>query len=172
MRLRGLCAGIAVCLGVGLLIVAPASGQTAPSVTITPTSGPIGTTITATVTNCVGPNARLDFVIEGFTPANSTTFTPGAGGNATVTIQALDKPGQTENVTAARVTVSCQGQTSGASAPFTITRQATTSTTIGTTSTTTGATTTTVASQPGTTTTTVRPTATATPVGVQIALTG
>ena len=173
MRLRGLFAGIAVCLGAGLFIVGPASGQTAPSLSITPTSGPIGTTITATVTNCVGPNARLDFVIEGFTPANSETFTPAADGSATVSIQALDKEGQTENVTAASVRLSCQGQTSGASAPFTIIRQqATTSTTTATTSTTAKVTTTTVASQPATTTTTVRTAPRATPVAGRATFTG
>ena len=187
MRLRGLLSVIAMSLGAGLWIVGPASGQTGPTVTINPTSGPIGTTITATVTNCVAANgdgtARLDFVIEGFTPANSEFFTPDADGNATVTIQALDKEGQTENVTAARVAVSqCVG--GSASAPFTIIRQQATTTTstapgaTTTTSTAPGATTTTVARQSGTTTTTVRTTTaipttpTAAPVAGRPAFTG
>ena len=180
MKLRGIFAGMVVCLGAGLVTVGSASGQTAPTVTITPTSGPIGTTITATVTNCTGPNARLDFIIEGFTPANSATFSPGADGRATVSIQALEKVGQTENVTAARVAVTqCQGQTSGAgsSAPFTITRQqATTNTTLVTTTTIVGATPTTGAPQLATTTTTIRiasPATVATPtLAPNLALTG
>ncbi len=127
MRLRGVLSGIVVSLGAGLSIVGPASAQTGPTVSITPTSGPIGTTITATVSNCVGANsdgsARLDFAIEGFTPSNTEFFIPSAGGSAVVSIQALDKEGQTENATAATVVLSqCQVDTE-ASAPFTITRQ-------------------------------------------------
>jgi hypothetical protein len=77
----------------------PAAAQvTTPTLSIAPTSGPIGTLITATITGCTppapvpggNPSARLDWDLGG-TPANTVSFTPAADGTATVTIEALEK---------------------------------------------------------------------------------
>lgn len=126
---------LALALFVGLvsvLTIPAASAQAAgPSLTITPTSGPIGTVITASIINCPPPPpdangdqlARLDFAFVTGTPAATESFTPDPDGTATVTIEATDKEahaGETE----AQVNVwQCGGDaTAMGSAPFTVVR--------------------------------------------------
>jgi hypothetical protein len=112
----------------GLGISVPAAAQTNPTLSIEPSSGPIGTIITATVSNCLGGvnnpdgSARLDFAFEGFTPANSVFFVPSPDGTATVTIEAVEKEGQSESLTAAEVNVSQCTNGGFTSVPFTVTR--------------------------------------------------
>ncbi len=156
-RVRLFLAATIAAVGLGLGAGTPASAQAGPpTVSITPASGPIGTEITATVANCPAPagggQARLDFAFEGFTPANSELFTPDAGGAATVTIEATEKAGQSENLTAAEVTVSQCGNEGVGSAPFSVTRSTgtttTTSTSTPTSTSSTSTSTTTTTSQP------------------------
>ena len=168
-------------VGAGLAVAGPASSQNQAGTTLSidPTSGPIGTEITATITNCIGANAdgtaRLDFRYVPGTPANTEMFVPTADGTATVTIEAVDKEGHAD-ATAAEVSVKQCKDGGFAAAPFTVVRPATT----------TGETTTTLAaggsgggseggggsgSGGGTTTTTPQAPA-ATPSPGRIALTG
>jgi len=166
-----------VLVGAGLGLGLPAASQTGATLTINPTSGPVGTTITATITGCVGANndgtARLDFRYVPGTPANTVMFVPAADGTATVAIEAVDKEGHA-GATAAEVRVSQCKDNAFAAAPFTVVR---------TTTTTAAVTTTTLAGgdgRVGTTTTTkpatkpaaTKPAATAKPSTGRIALTG
>jgi hypothetical protein len=115
-----------------VLVVPAASAQTGgPRVTITPTSGPIGTIITAQVSNCSIPPpdlsgnrfARVDFAFVNGTPAETVEFTPGSDGTATVRIRASDKPIHRTD-TRARVNVwRCGGDPEAfGTAPFTVIR--------------------------------------------------
>ena len=130
-RCRVLLAALLASFVVGLAGVGPASSQAgAPAISISPTSGRIGTEITATITNCTAPptaggEARLDFAFEGFTPAATEFFTPAEDGTATVTIEATENEGQTEGLTAALVAVSQCGNEGFTSMPFTVTRAST-----------------------------------------------
>ena len=120
----------------------PASGGVGegPALSIDPTSGPIGTTITATVTGCLPLNpdgeARLDFAFVEFTPSNTVFFEPDAEGDAIVQIEALDKEGTAGETDAEVIVSQCEaggamqnsvgaaGVDEGtASAPFTVIRQ-------------------------------------------------
>lgn len=133
-RVSALLAALVAASAVGVVGIAPASSQAGPpAVSISPTSGPIGTEITATITNCTPPEteggeARLDFAFEGFTPANSELFAPDQDGTATVTIVATEKEGQSEGLTAAEVNVLQCGNEGVGSAPFTVVRTSTTTT--------------------------------------------
>lgn len=184
-----------------LLSAVPASGGTpGPAIeSISPTSGSIGSTITVSVTGCFGganeegtpddpldDTARLDFAFaddpattqnESTTPANSEFFVPADDGSATVTIQALDKEGQTETYTTGRLVLSqCLNEGSDEAA-FAVTRGTvtTSSTTVATGSTTTttpSATTTTRAAGTSTTTTAARAATTTTAARRGLAATG
>jgi hypothetical protein len=112
-----------------VVTAAPTSADdSAPHISITPTSGPIGTMITATITDCLpgdrGSEARVDFAFVGQTPANSVFFVPREDGRATVQIEALDKPGP-GRTDQAEVNVSQCGNQGWASAPFTVTSSVT-----------------------------------------------
>ena len=125
-RSRVLVAALLASSATALVGVAPASSQTGPpTVSISPIEGPIGTEITATIANCTPPTmgeARLDFSFVGFTPAHTVFFSPAADGTATATIEATEKEGQSENLTAAEVVVSQCGNEGFDRAPFTVTR--------------------------------------------------
>lgn len=142
VKFRVLLVALLASSAVGLVGVGTALSQSGPpTISISPTSGPIGTQITATIANCTVPTtgggeARLDFAFEGLTPANTEFFAPAEDGTATVTIEAMEKGEQSEGLTAAEVNVSQCGNEGFASAPFTVTR-ATTTTTQATTTTTT-----------------------------------
>jgi hypothetical protein len=97
---RSVGALLAATLAVAVLGAAPATAQQAsPTLSITPTSGPLGTVITATITNCPppapvpggNPSARLDFHYVGRTPANTVAVQPNAAGRAQVTIEVIEK---------------------------------------------------------------------------------
>jgi hypothetical protein len=97
---RSVGALLAATLAVAALGGAPAlAQQPEASLSITPTSGPLGTVITATITDCPprppvpggNPSARLDFAYVGRTPANTVSFQPGPDGRAQVTIEVIEK---------------------------------------------------------------------------------
>jgi hypothetical protein len=134
-------AGAGALVAVTALGVPPASGRgtNGLGLSIDPTSGPIGTVITATITGCTaglnpGNEARLDFNFVGFTPANTVFFVPEGDGTDIVEIEAKDKLPQSAGLTDAEVRVSqcVEGDAVGptptgdevATAPFTVIRPA------------------------------------------------
>jgi len=98
-------------VAVTALGVSSASGRqvTQLGLTIDPTSGPIGTVITATITGCIAgastAGARLDFAFLGLTPSNTVFFMPDGDGTDVVDIEAMEKLPQSEGLTDGEVVV-------------------------------------------------------------------